>query len=100
MLGILISGLALIAMPQAFRLYLTRRGFTGSLAGAVCAVPQPYCSCCSSTMAPSLVRLGASTQFVLAFVIGAPMLNVTTIVLALAMLPTPFAVIRIGAGSS
>ena len=98
MLGILIAGLATIAMPQAFRLYLTRHGVTGSVAGALCALPQPFCSCCASTMAPSFVRQGASTHFVLAFVVGAPMLNVTTIILAGAMLPTRFAVIRIGAG--
>jgi uncharacterized protein len=97
MLGILIAGFASIAMPHAFRLYLTRHGVMGSLAGALCAVPQPFCSCCAATMAPSFVRLGATAHFVLAFVVGAPMLNVTTIVLALAMLPTQFAV-RIGAG--
>jgi uncharacterized membrane protein YraQ (UPF0718 family) len=98
MLGILISGLALVAMPPEFRTQLSRRGFAGSLAGALFAVPQPFCSCCSSAMAPSFVRLGASPQFVLAFVLGAPMLNVATVVLALAMLPAPFAAVRIGAG--
>jgi uncharacterized membrane protein YraQ (UPF0718 family) len=46
----------------------------------------------------AFVRLGATTHFVLAFIVGAPMLNVTTIVLALALLPTQFAVLRIGAG--
>ena len=49
-------------------------------------------------MAPSLVRRGASTTFLLSFVLGAPMLNITTIVLALALLPLPFAVTRILAG--
>jgi hypothetical protein len=49
-------------------------------------------------MAPSFVRRGASTNFVLSFVIGSPMLNVTTIVLALALLPIPFAIARIVAG--
>ena len=49
-------------------------------------------------MAPSFARRGASTNFVLSFVIGAPMLNVTTIVLAVALLPAPFAVTRIVAG--
>jgi hypothetical protein len=38
------------------------------------------------------------TNFLLSFVVGAPMLNVTTIVLALALLPAPFAVTRIVAG--
>jgi uncharacterized protein len=34
----------------------------------------------------------------LSFVVGAPMLNVTTIVLSLALLPAPFAITRIVAG--
>jgi uncharacterized membrane protein YraQ (UPF0718 family) len=66
--------------------------------GALFALPQPFCSCCSSVMAPSLVRRGASANFILAFVVGAPMLNVTTIVLAIALLPWPFAALRIAAG--
>lgn len=49
-------------------------------------------------MAPSLVRRGASTTFLLSFVLGAPMLNITMIALALALLPLPCAVTRIMAG--
>lgn len=98
MLGVLISGLALTMLPVYVQPYMARSGFTGSLLGALFALPQPFCSCCSSTMAPSLVRRGASTTFLLSFVIGAPMLNVTTIILALALLPTPFAVTRIVSG--
>src|SRR6185369_4032503 len=78
--------------------YFVRSGFTGSVLGVLFALPQPFCSCCSSVMAPSFVRRGASTNFLLSFVVGAPMLNVTTIVLALALLPAPFAVTRIVAG--
>jgi len=98
MLGILISGLALTILPIYFKPYFVRSGFTGSVLGALFALPQPFCSCCSSVMAPSFVRRGASTNFLLSFVVGAPMLNVTTIVLALALLPAPFAVTRIVAG--
>ena len=98
MLGILISGLTLSILPLYLKPYWTRGGFTGSLFGAIFALPQPFCSCCSSVMAPSFARRGASTNFLLSFVIGAPMLNVTTIVLALALLPAPFAITRIGAG--
>jgi hypothetical protein len=98
MLAILISGLALTILPVYLQPYVTRTGFTGTLLGAVFALPQPFCSCCSSVMAPSFVRRGASTNFVLSFVIGSPMLNVTTIVLALALLPIPFAIARIVAG--
>jgi len=98
MLGILISGLALTMLPVYFKPYFVRAGFTGSLLGALFALPQPFCSCCSSVMAPSFARRGASTNFLLSFVVGAPMLNITTIVLALALLPAPFAVTRIVAG--
>lgn len=98
MLGILISGLALTILPVYFTPYLVRAGFAGSLLGALFALPQPFCSCCSSVMAPSFARRGASTNFLLSFVVGAPMLNITTIVLALALLPAPFALTRIVAG--
>src|SRR6185436_10237886 len=72
--------------------------FTGSLVGALFALPQPFCSCCSSVMAPSFVRRGASTNFLLSFVVGAPMLNITTNILAVALLPARFAALRIAAG--
>ena len=98
MIGILISGLALTILPIYFKPYFVRTGFTGSLMGALFALPQPFCSCCSSVMAPSFARRGASTNVLLSFVVGAPMLNVTTIVLAAALLPAPFAITRIVAG--
>ena len=98
LLGVLISGLALAVLPVYLTSFFARTGFTGSLFGALFALPQPFCSCCSSVMAPSLTRRGASTNFLLSFVVGAPTLNVTTLVLAVALLPTPFAITRIVAG--
>ena len=84
MLGVLLSGLALTVLPVYLTSYVTRGGFTGSVFGAMFALPQPFCSCCSSVMAPSFVRRGASTTFLLSFIVGAPMLNVTTMLLAFA----------------
>ncbi len=98
MLGVLLSGLALTVLPVYLTSYVTRGGFTGSVFGAMFALPQPFCSCCSSVMAPSFVRRGASTTFLLSFIVGAPMLNVTTMLLAFALLPAPFAITRIGSG--
>ena len=98
MIGILLAALALTVVPLYFRPYVTRAGFGGSLLGAMFALPQPLCSCCSSVMAHSFVRRGASTTFLLSFIIGAPMLNVTTMLLAVALLPAPFAITRIVAG--
>ena len=98
MLGLLLSGLALTMLPVFVTPQIGRRGFTGTIFGALFALPQPFCSCCSSVMAPSLVRRGASTTFLLSFILGAPMLNITTIALALTLLPLPFAATRIAAG--
>ena len=98
LIGILISGLALTMLPLYSEPYMKCGGFSGSIFGALFALPQPFCSCCSSVMAPSFARRGASTNFLLSFVVGAPMLNITTIVLALALLPAPFAVVRVVAG--
>ena len=95
MLSLLLSGLALTMLPVFVTPHTARSGFTGSLFGALFALPQPFCS---SVMAPSLVRRGASTTFLLSFILGAPMLNITTIALALALLPLPFAATRIVAG--
>jgi uncharacterized membrane protein YraQ (UPF0718 family) len=87
-----------MVLPMYLQPYLARTGFTGTVFGALFALPQPFCSCCSSAMAPSVARRGASTNFLLSFVVGAPSLNVTTIVLAIALLPMRFAVARIVSG--
>jgi uncharacterized protein len=99
LLGVLLSGLALTILPVYLAPYFVRPGFTGSVIGALFALPQPFCSCCSSVMAPSFARRGASMNFLLSFVVGAPMLNITTLILALALLPAPFAALRVVAGA-
>src|SRR4030095_16606212 len=66
--------------------------------GALYAIPQPFCSCCAAVMVPSYARRGASTDFALSFVVGSPMLNITTIVLSFTLLPLPFAITRALAG--
>ena len=97
-LGVLLAGLAQTVLPRYLKSFFARTGFWGSLFGALFALPQPFCSCCASVIAPSLVRQGASTSFSLAFVVGAPMLNLSTLILAAMLLPTPYAVTRILAG--
>jgi len=97
-LGTLLAGLALTALPMYLKPLFSRTGFLGTLIGALYAIPQPFCSCCAAVMAPSYTRRGASTDFSLSFVVGSPMLNITTIVLAFALLPTPFAITRVVAG--
>jgi uncharacterized membrane protein YraQ (UPF0718 family) len=98
LLGILIAGLALTILPKYLQPVFSRKGWAGTLMGALYAVPQPFCSCCAAVMAPAYARRGASTDFSLSFVVGSPMLNITTIILAFALLPTPFAITRVAAG--
>lgn len=97
-LSVLFGGLSLAILPRYLYKYFSRSGLGGSVFGAMFALPQPFCSCCASMVAPSYARQGASTQFLLSFVVGAPMLNVTTLFLAASLLPFPYAVLRIAAG--
>lgn len=98
LLGVLLAGLALTILPRYLRSLFERTGVGGSLFGAAFALPQPFCSCCAAVISPSLARRGASNYFLLAFVVGSPMLNITAIVLAALLLPAPYAIARIAAG--
>lgn len=98
LLGVLLAGLALTALPAPLESLFARRGLPGTLAGTLYGIPQPFCSCCAAVMAPSYARRGASLDFSLAFVVGAPMLNITTMTLAFALLPAPYALLRLAAG--
>lgn len=97
-LGILLSGLALTLLPRFLNNFIGRTGFRGSFSGALFSLTQPFCSCCASAIAPSMARKGASDYFVLAFLVGAPMLNITTLILAAMLLPAPYAALRIISG--
>ncbi len=98
LLGILFAGLALTILPRYMASFFMRTGFGGSLFGATYALPQPFCSCCASVIAPSLIKQGASRNFSLAFVVGSPMLNISGLFLAAVFLPLPYALVRIIGG--
>ncbi len=98
LLGVLLAGLALTVLPTYLRSFFIKGGFRGSVFGSLFALPQPFCSCCAAVIAPSYVRQGASNNFSLAFVVGAPMLNVTGLILAAVLLPAPYALTRVLAG--
>ncbi|MEK6221799.1 MAG: permease, partial [Chloroflexota bacterium] len=97
-LGILFAALSLTILPRYLASFYTKTGFGGSLFGATYALPQPFCSCCASVVTPTLQKNGASRNFMLAFVVGSPMLNITGLVLAAVLLPTPYAITRILGG--
>jgi uncharacterized membrane protein YraQ (UPF0718 family) len=97
-LGILLAGLALTALPRYMSSFLRRTGARGSLLGAAFSISQPFCSCCAAVALPSLAASGASRYFLLAFAVGSPMLNVTSIILAIALLPAQYVLVRVLAG--
>lgn len=97
-LGLLLSGLAMVYLPSRLEPFASRSGLSGSLWGTAFAVPQPFCSCCAAAWAPTLVRRGASSEFLLSFVVASPMVNVTTLILAATLLPFRYALLRIVSG--
>ncbi len=98
LLGVLFAGLSLTILPRYLASFYQKTGFGGSLFGATYALPQPFCSCCASVVAPSLEQAGASRNFMLSFVVGSPMLNITGLILAGTLLPAPYALTRIIGG--
>ncbi len=98
LLGVLIAGLAATVLARFRPTLMAKKGFAATLMGGLYALPQPFCSCCASAIVPSLASRGASSYFMLAFLVGAPMLNLTTLILAAVLLPSPYAILRIVAG--
>lgn len=99
-LGILIGALFLVLLIEGrfLKTALEGTGLRAHLAGALMATPYPFCSCCAGPVGATLYRGGASLGATLAFVVASPMLNITTLSLAVALLPPEFALLRIGGG--
>ncbi|MCX2727975.1 permease [Thermomicrobium sp. 4228-Ro] len=101
LLGMLIGALFLVLLCSSQRLkqVYQLRGLRAHLLGSASAVAYPFCSCCAGPVGASLYRGGASLESTLAFVVAAPLLNVTTLFLATALLPADFALLRIVGGA-
>ena len=97
-LGVLLGSLSLVAVGTSLITRLKGNGFGAHLLGAAMALPTPFCSCCAAPIGGALYRKGASLGPVLAFTIAAPMLNITTLILAASLLPVKFALLRIAGG--
>ncbi|MBI4307537.1 MAG: permease [Chloroflexi bacterium] len=97
-LGVLIGALFLTAMPRSLKSLLSGKGFKAHVGGAGLAMAHPFCSCCAAPIGASLYRGGAALGATLAFVVSAPLLNPTSLILAAALLPGEFALLRIAGG--
>lgn len=98
LIGVLMSGAFLVFLPRLLKGVLGSGGITGHLGGAVLALPNMFCSCCTAPVAAGIHRGGAAMGPTLAFFVAAPSLNITTLTLAFVLLPPDLAAARIGAG--
>ena len=94
----LIGALFLTLVVGLLKSWVGGSGFRSHLAGAFLALGHPFCSCCAAPVGATLYRGGASLGPTLAFVVSSPMLNLSSLVLAVSLLPLDFAVLRIGGG--
>jgi uncharacterized membrane protein YraQ (UPF0718 family) len=101
----LVAGLVLAAAVQVLlpawwlrRALGSAGGVSGGVRGALWSVLTLMCSCCAAPVAVGLRRLQANLSATVAFWLGSPALNPVVLVFCLAVLPWPWAVLRVVAG--
>lgn len=90
--------LTLLCSTGGLKRLLSLTGLRGYLSGSATAVAYLFCSCCAGPVRASLSRGGASLDATMAFVVAAPLLNVTILFLAVTLLSVDFALLRIVGG--
>jgi uncharacterized protein len=98
--GLLLAAAVQVILPAA---WLTRAlgrsgGTAGGVRGASWSVLTLMCSCCAAPVAVGLRRLQANLPATVAFWLGNPALNPVVLVFCLAVLPWPWAALRLAAG--
>jgi uncharacterized protein len=73
-------------------------GVAGGVRGGLWSVLTLMCSCCAAPVAVGLRRLKANLPATVAFWLGNPALNPVVLVFCLAVLPWPWAALRLAAG--
>jgi uncharacterized protein len=101
----LVAGLVLAAAVQVLlpawwvgRALGRSGGVSGGVRGGLWSVLTLMCSCCAAPVAVGLRRLKANLPATVAFWLGNPALNPVVLVFCLAVLPWPWAVLRLAAG--
>ena len=97
-LSCLIGGWGILAFPHiSSSLGKSSHGKAGVM-GTLFSFTQPLCSCCAALTAPSLFKMSLPKSFAISVLIGAPLLNLSTLTLAGTLLPWPFFLIRLIGG--
>ena len=98
--GLVLASAVQVLLPVAWleRALGRAGGGRGGVRGALLAVLTLMCSCCAAPLAVGLRRLRANLPATVGFWLGNPALNPVVLTLCLAVLPWPWAVLRLGAG--
>ena len=98
--GVLLAAAVQVLLPAGWlrRALGTAGGVAGGVRGGLWSIPTLMCSCCAAPVAVGLRRARASLSGTVAFWLGNPALNPVVLVFCLAVLPWPWAVLRLAAG--
>ena len=98
--GLLLAAAVQVILPATWLTCALGRsgGTAGGVRGALWSVLTLMCSCCAAPVAVGLRRLQANLPATVAFWLGNPALNPVVLVFCLAVLPWPWAVLRLAAG--
>ena len=98
--GLVIAAAIQVLLPAAWVMRALGRagGTRGGVRGALISVFTLMCSCCAAPVAVGLRRLRTNLPATVGFWLGNPALNPVVLVLCFAVLPWPWAVLRLGAG--
>lgn len=100
-LGLLLAGFAATVIPLYCGRLFSAQGsgkLRPLLGGMVYGIPHPFCSCCAAPISATIYRTSRSVAAAVAFLLTSPTLNVTSLILAAALLPTLYALLRIIGG--
>lgn len=95
-LSCLLGSWGFLALPYFAPALNKSSSLKSGIAGTLYSFTQPLCACCVAITSASTTSLPRS--FAISSMVGAPMLNISTLILAGSLLPWPFAIIRIVGG--
>ncbi len=100
LLAYLIGGFLYGELPASVLRWLSHGGPAGqSLRGMALGLPLPICSCSALPLYQSLIKRGAPPASALAFLIAAPEIGLTALLVSLPLLGVEMTLVRVGAAA-
>lgn len=100
LLAYLIGGFVYGELPETMVRWLSKGGRASqALRGTALGLPLPICSCSVLPLYQSLIRRGAAPASALAFLIAAPEVGLTALLVSLPLLGAEMTIVRVGAAA-